>query len=471
VTSPEAWLRRQATVSPHDIALIVQGRGRSFAQLDRQIDQLAQALLDFDAQPGRPLGCVTECAESLALLSLAAPRAGMPLLPVNPKLAPSQIDALFAKAGVDIAVCDNPQDFSTPRRRIDLAEMSAFSADAPARSADAESVHLIIATSGSTGTPKGAMLTGRNLAAAVRASRQRLPIGPGDIWLACLPMYHIGGLSMIFRCVEAAATTLLHPRFDARAVAAELESGRITHISLVPAMLAQLLDVGCRPSENLRFVLVGGASLPAALAEKAATAGWPICPSYGMSEAGSQVATCVSAKDWQPGMAGEPLPGIELGTSPSGRIRLRGPSVMAGYVNPTLAPGDGLDGDHWFETSDLGGLDGAGRLQVLGRADDLLISGGENIHPAVVEDLAGHCPGVLSIGISGRPNPTWGELLVAVVVGEVGETDFLGWCRANIASHQRPREVIKVDALPMTSGGKLDRAALRRLVIRVYPSS
>jgi O-succinylbenzoic acid--CoA ligase len=110
-------------------------------------------------------------------------------------------------------------------------------------------------------------------------------------------------------------------------------------------------------------------------------------------------------------------------------------------------------------------------LQVLGRADDLLISGGENIHPAVVEDLASHCPGVLSIGISGRPDPTWGELLVAVVVGEVGETDFLGWCRANIASHQRPREVIKVDALPMTCGGKLDRAALRRLVIRVYPSS
>lgn len=465
MTSPEAWLRRRAATSPDDAALIAEGGASNFLQLDRRIDSLAQVLRDHGVRSGQPLGCVTRHAESLALLSLAAPRAGIPLLPANPKLDPSQVDALFANAGVNVAFCDEPDNHPNLRLRISTARIAApVQSAAPARSADAAAVQMIIATSGSTGTPKGVMLTGRNLAAAVQGSRRRLPIDPGDVWLGCLPMHHIGGLSVLFRCLEAGATALLHPRFDVQAVAADLESGHATHVSLVPAMLAQLLDAGCRPSPKLRRALIGGAGLPAALAERAASAGWPLCPSYGMSEAGSQVATCIQVADWRPGMAGEPLPGLEIGTSPSGRIRVRGPSVMAGYVNPALTPGDGLDAAGWFETNDLGGLDASGRLQVLGRADDLLISGGENIHPAVVENLAGRCPGVLSIGVTGRPDPTWGDLLVAVVVGPVDETAFLDWCRAHVPAHQRPRAMIRLEALPMTSGGKLDRAALRRLV-------
>lgn len=464
MTSPEAWLRRRATDASRETVLTIEGRNLGFLEFDREIDRLAQALLDFGAQPGRPLGCVIAHAENLARLSLAAPRAGVALLPANPKLAPVQVEALFAKAGVTTAVCDVPDSLPFLPQPIGMAQMASLPTTAPARSADADAVHLIIATSGSTGTPKGAMLTGRNLASAVRASRRRLPIDPGDVWLGCLPTYHIGGLSVMFRCIEAGATTLLHPRFDVQAVAADLEGGHVTHVSLVPAMLAQLLDANCRPAASLRWVLIGGAGLPAALAARATAAGWPICPSYGMSEAGSQVATCVRAADWRPGMAGEPLPGLEIGTSPSGRIRVRGPSVMAGYVNPALAPGDGLDDDGWFETNDLGGLDAAGRLQVLGRADDLLISGGENVHPAIVEDLAGHCPGVRAIGVTGRPDPTWGDLLVAVVVGTVEEADFLGWCRSHVPSHQRPRAMVKAESLPMTNGGKLDRAALRRMV-------
>jgi O-succinylbenzoic acid--CoA ligase len=464
VTSPEAWLRRQAASAATGTALIVGDDRRSFAALDRQVDRLAQSLLDHGAQPGRPLGCVTENALDLALLSLAAPRAGVALLPANPKLTAPQIEALFAQAGLDMALCDDPATFGGLGRAIGLAAVFDLPPMAPARSAEAARVQLIIATSGSTGAPKGAMLTGANLAAAVRASRQRLAIEPGDAWLACLPMHHIGGLSVIFRCLESGAAALLHPRFDGPAVAADLEKGRASHVSLVPAMLAQLLDAGCRPSARLRRVLIGGAGLPASLAKRAIAAGWPICPSYGMSEAGSQVATCVRAEDWRPGLAGEPLPGLEVATTSDGRIRVRGASVMAGYVNPRLVPGDGLDADGWFETSDLGDIDGLGRLHVLGRADDLLISGGENIHPAIVENLAGQCPGVLAIGVTGRPDPTWGDLLVAVVVGPVEEADFLDWCRAHLPAHQRPRAMIRRDALPLASGGKLDRRALRRLV-------
>lgn len=465
MTSPEAWLRHQADIAGGRTALVSDDHPIDYATLDRDIDSLAQALIDAGAIPGRPLGCVMTRSETLARLSLAAPRAGIPLLPANPKLTAGQIGALFARAGVDRLLSDSP-DFKAPAGT--LLSLSATPAEnAPRRSSDPEAVHLIIATSGSTGTPKGAMLTGANLAAAVTASRRRLPIGPGDVWLGCLPTFHIGGLSLMFRCLEVGATTRLHPRFDLDAAAADIEGGSVTHVSLVPAMLAQLVEAGCRPSSKLRCALIGGAGLPAALAARAAAAGWPICPSYGMSEVGSQAATCVRIADWRPGMAGRPLPGLEIGTSPSGRIRVRGLAVMAGYVNPDLKPGDGLDEDGWFETNDMGGLDANGDLQVMGRADDLLISGGENIHPATVEDLAGHCPGVTAIGVSGRPDPAWGDLLVAVVVGPVAETDFLGWCRHNVPSHLRPRAMVRADALPLTKGGKLDRQALRRMVAEV----
>ncbi|MDR3439497.1 class I adenylate-forming enzyme family protein [Telmatospirillum sp.] len=468
MTAPEAWLRRQAERSPDAAAIICQGQSRSFADLDRQTDGVALALKNAGVRRGQAFGCVSERTGLIGILSLAAPRTGAALLPVNPRLPAPQIAALFAKAGVTAAACDRRDLWPELSITLDAA-MLENPVDRPAAPdsvpvpAPADAIHLIIATSGSTGEPKGAMLSGANLAAAVQGSRQRLPIDPGDVWLGCLPLYHIGGLSVLFRCLEAGATMLLHRGFDAAAVAADLAQGNATHISLVPAMLAQLLDIGCAPSPRLRWALIGGAALPAALAERAIAAGWPICPSYGMSEAGSQVTTCIQAKEWRPGLAGEPLSGITVGTAPNGRIRVRGPQVMAGYVNPTLTPGSGLDRDGWFETNDLGGLDADGRLHVVGRADDLLISGGENIAPSTVEDLAGHCPGVKAVAIGGRRDPTWGDLLVAIVVGDIEGDRFLAWCRQNLPSHLRPRAMVPVDALPLTTGGKLDRAAVRKL--------
>lgn len=464
MTTPEAWLRRQAQETPDSPAIRGDGICLSFAALDRTVDRLASALMAAGAHPGRAFGCASEDTALLAFLALAAPRAGCPFLPVNPRLPATQIGALFAKAGVAAAACDTPDQVPGPVKVLAAALLSAGSdTGQPACPLAADQVHLIIGTSGSTGEPKGAMLTGANLRAAVQASRQRLPIQPGDVWLGCLPLFHIGGLSVLFRCLEVGTTMLLHSRFDAAAVAGDLASGRATHVSLVPAMLAQLLELGCRPSSRLRCALIGGQGLPAALADRALAAGWPICPSYGMSEAGSQVATCVDATLWHPGLAGEPLPGLTIDTTATGRIRVRGPQVMAGYVNPTLSPGVGLDPDGGFETNDLGGLDETGRLRVIGRADDLLISGGENVAPLAVEDLAGRCPGVAAIGVSGRADPAWGDLLVAIVVGDVAEQDFLAWCRANLPSHLRPRAMVTVDALPLTGSGKLDRAALRRL--------
>jgi O-succinylbenzoic acid--CoA ligase len=468
--TPEAWLRRQANDRPNASALVFDGHDLCFAALDQAVDRLAATLSAAVPASGRVLAGITEQTPLLALLSLAVPRAGAAFLPLNPKLPAAQISGLLAKAGAAAVISDRPDQTGPVLLRLDAALLSgaaltavpSFPSPLFPRAVES-SIHLIVATSGSTGEPKGTMLTGANLAAAVTASRQRLPIDPGDVWLGCLPLFHIGGLSVLFRCLEAGATMLLHSRFEAAAVTGDLAEGRASHISVVPAMLAQLMDQEYKPHGRLRHVLVGGAGLPAALADRALRAGWPIRPSYGMSEAGSQVATCADATSWRPGLAGRPLPGLVVGTAADGRIRIRGRQVMAGYLNPDLRPGEGIDADGWFTSNDIGGLLDDGCLRVLGRADDMLISGGENIPPAIVEDLASHCPGVEAIGVTGRTDPVWGDLIVAVVAGSISEQDFLAWCHQRLPSHQRPRRMIRVDALPLTVGGKLDRTALKRL--------
>jgi O-succinylbenzoic acid--CoA ligase len=329
-----------------------------------------------------------------------------------------------------------------------------------------EDVALMIATSGSTGRPKAVMLTAANLAAAATASAERLPLMPGDGWLACLPLFHIGGLSILTRCALAGALAVVHQGFDPEKVAVDLERHRITHLSLVPTMLARLLEkVGdVPPPLTLRHVLVGGAALSSGLAQRALAAGWPINPSYGMSETASQLATLVDVPlDWRQGHVGRPLAGAEVAVDEEGRLKVRGPMVMAGYANADLRPGDGL-ADGWFTTNDLAVLKEDGQLVILGRGDDVLISGGKKIQPQLVEDMVGGCPGVASAAIAGRADPIWGQVLVAVYTGSIAADALLAWCREHVPGPLRPRHALRVAGLPLTPNGKLDRRALRNFV-------
>ena len=322
-------------------------------------------------------------------------------------------------------------------------------------------VGLVIATGGSEGEPRAVMLTDANLDAAAAASNQLLPLAAGDLWLDCLPLCHIGGLAILWRCARAGAAVLLHEGFAAGVVAADLARHPVTHLSLVPAMLASLLDAGAAPPASLRHVLVGGAALAPALHERASAAGWPLNPSYGMSETAAQVATWTPADGpWQPGLVGRPLPGNELTLAADGRIRVGGPQVMRGYV------GDGgVDADGWLTTGDLGEIDAAGQLTVTGRADDMLISGGHNVHPLEVEAALAACPGIRDVAVTGLPDPVWGDLVVALVVGDAAGDEIATWCRAHLPGHARPRRIVRLAALPRSAAGKLKRVALRRLAL------
>jgi O-succinylbenzoic acid--CoA ligase len=326
-------------------------------------------------------------------------------------------------------------------------------------------IALVISTSGSEGEPRGVMLADAALDAAAAAANRRLPLRAGDLWLACLPLFHIGGQAILWRCARAGAAVLLHEGFVAAAVGADLGRHPVTHLSLVPAMLARLLDAGTPPPPTLRHVMVGGAALAPALFERASAAGWPLNPSYGMSESAAQVATWIPRDGpWRAGLAGRPLQGSEIAVRADGRIRIRSPQLMAGYVG-----GGGIDGDGWLTTGDLGEIDAAGRLTVTGRADDMLISGGRNVHPAEVEACLAACPGVRDAAVSALPDPTWGDLIVALVAGDTTEQQVDAWCRDRLSGHALPRRIVIVDALPRGKGGKLQRAALRKLAREALP--
>jgi O-succinylbenzoic acid--CoA ligase len=311
------------------------------------------------------------------------------------------------------------------------------------------------------------MLSQGNLLAAATLSNRHLGLGAGDCWLNCLPLRYIGGLSITYRCALAGARLLLHSGFDAGAVAADLEARRVTHISLVPPMLQRLLALGRPPPALLRVVLVGGQSLSTPLARQAITAGWPLHVTYGMTETASQVATtdCLVVPP-APGEVGRPLAGLEVdcpqGASGPLPLRIRGPVVMAGYANPGRLPGLGLV-DGWFTTSDLARLGPDGGLCILGRADEVLVTGGVNVHPGRVESLLAGVPGVGAVAVVGIDDPVWGQRLVALYTGEATPVDLDGWCRANLSGPERPRWFRHLAELPLLESGKLDRCQLRDL--------
>jgi O-succinylbenzoic acid--CoA ligase len=327
---------------------------------------------------------------------------------------------------------------------------------------------LVIGTSGSSGAPKAAMLPRKAVSASCRLSNRQLGLRAGDTWLSCLPRHHVGGLLIGYRCALARATVLLHERFDARAVARDLALYGVTHISLVPPMLAELLAVGEPPPEKLRVVLVGGQALSTALARRAIEAGWPLHVTYGMTETCSQVATSrVLSAVPEGGVVGPVFPGVEVdctgcGTLPT-RLRIRGPVVMAGYANPRRQPGQGLE-DGWFMTSDLGCRTAAGELRILGRADELLVIGGELVFPAQVEERLALAPGVASVAVVDVEDAVWGHRLVAVYAGDSSPEALDRWCRGHLSSRHRPRGFCRLDQLPVLPSGKQDRRKIRALI-------
>jgi len=430
----------------------------------------ARHLLQTGLMPGQVVICPVHPAAELILMQHALARAGAALLPVRVGPDDANAGALIRATGAEWTW--RPSDASDePRADAGRLEPTGAGRDqtgptpaAPERpGAGADPLALLVRTSGSAGQPKVAMLSAGNLLASAAAINDRLGLGAGDAWLGVLPRQHVGGLAIGWRCALAGAGLVAHETFDVPAVRAELETpaaAAITHLSLVPPMLARLLEAGAEPPPSLRVVLLGGQALDPALARRAVAAGWPLVMGYGMTETGSMIAGGWVGQDGDVALA--PLPGVELdcpGCDAAGApaasgppLRIRGPMLMAGYANPRRSRGDGLDAGGWLVTSDLACREAGGRLRVLGRADDCLVIGGVNVPPAQVERALSAAPGIGDVAVIGVPEPVWGHRLVAVYTGPIAAADLDAWCRA--------RGFRRVARLPLLPSGKLDRRAL-----------
>jgi O-succinylbenzoic acid--CoA ligase len=313
-----------------------------------------------------------------------------------------------------------------------------------------------LASSGTGGQPRRVSLDGRQLFYSAVASALRLGHSPADAWLDCLPLHHVGGLSILFRCAWYGTCVALHDGFEVATVQRELQSGSVTQVSLVPTQLERLLEEGLQAHENLRFLLVGGAPPSEKLLEDCAERGLPVAISWGMTETASQVATRRPG-DLAPLVAGcPPLSFVEVEVD-RGALVVKGP----------MAPGGRL------RTSDSGWIRGD-RVGVTGRLDDLILSGGENVDPLSIEQVLGDHPGVRNVLVVGRDDARWGQRPVAWLVA-AGETqpeasDLAAWCRERLPSFAIPDAFRWCASLPRTELGKPSRARVRDLEARFSES-
>jgi len=481
------WLAHRANSAPDQLALIADGASWSFAELDLWASALARGLAALGARPGERVALLLRNSPEFVALIHAAPRLDVTLAPLNTRLAAPELAWQIADAGVQTLIYDADnaalaaaalQRLDAPPRAIAVTDLTALRETEIAlySTIDLNASFTIIYTSGTTGQPKGALLTYGNYWWSAVGSALNLGTHTDDRWLAVLPLFHVGGLSIVIRAAIYGIPIVLHRTFDPAAANGAIDEDGVTIVSVVSAMLQRLLDDrGTTPyPASLRCMLLGGGPAPQPLLEACAARGVPVVQTYGLSEAASQVATLAPADALRKlGSAGKPLLPTELqidrGGAPAstgqvGEILVRGPTVMQGYINRPEATAEALR-DGWLHTGDLGYVDAEGYLYVVSRRTDLIISGGENIYPAEIESILLSHPAIEEAVVVGLPDTRWGQVPAAVVRLHAGarlsEDQLIEFCGTRLASYKLPHVIRFVDALPRNAAGKVLRAQVR----------
>jgi o-succinylbenzoate---CoA ligase len=426
------WLSAAAGRHPDRVAVEAPGESVTYRELLLRAVRAAGSLHMRGVRRGEPVALLLEPGLPFVEALHGCLLLGAPAIPIDPRLAQRERDAVLREIEVRV---------ERPMR----GETGVFQLpDPPER----EQIALVMHTSGTTGRAKPVAITYGNVRANARGLAQAMGLSGDERWLSPLPLAHVGGLMVVLRSTLMATTAVLSPPpFDERETAAQLRDGGITIASLVPTQLQRLLDVGATPGPELRRVLLGGGPMPRSLLMRARSAGFPVCPSYGLTQACSTVTVA------EPGdldTAGRPLPGVGVAITGEGEIVISG-----GTVNALGS----------LRTGDLGHLDAEGRLIVTGRRGDVIITGGENVAPAEVEAVLSEHPGVSEVAVFARPHALWGEAITALVVpregAELAQGALRAHCLERLAAFKVPKAFELVAALPRTESGKVRRADLR----------
>ena len=437
------WLAQRSQSAPDRRALVADGAEMSYAELEAEATWVARRLAAHGVRRGSVAALTMHPRREQVVLAHALMKVGAVLLPLSPRLTEAERAAIVAaeEPSVDL---DDP------------ALLTQTEADLPLLGEhDMDDVCARVLTSGSSGLPTPVGLTYGNFLWNAVGSGFNLGVDPADRWLCCVPLSHIAGLGIVMRSVIYGTTAVLHDGFDVDRVAAALADDGITVVSLVTTMLTRLLDAGADLS-GPRAILVGGGPVPEEPLREAIAKGATVVQTYGLTETCSQVTTLAPADaDRKLGSAGRPLLTTHLRIQ-DGEILVQG---------PTVAPGS-ADADGWLHTGDLGHIDEEGFLYVKDRIDDLIVSGGENVVPAEVEEVLLRHPDVADAAVIGREDPEWQQAVTAVVVLARGlRRSPPTTCAATAANRwpgfKVPKRVELVATLPRTPSGKLMRRALR----------
>lgn len=472
-------LRQAVIASPSSCAIRSADRNLTFVELEQLAGSYADILFSRGVSHGKCVAILCDNSIEYVALLVALLRCGAIAVPLNTRLSSTELKLQIAQIDLNMLLTDDVNSFkaaaihSNPTPIGSLANRTPpFSGNYAPLELELDRSCLVVFTSGSSGPAKGVILSVGNLYYNALGSNENIPLLQQDTWLLSLPLFHVGGLGIMFRCLIAASQILVAQRFDAESTNRLLDLGEVTHLSLVPTMLARLLQL--RDNQpfpaTLKAILLGGAPVSDILLRTIRELNLPVVVSYGMTETASQIAaTSLTDPPEKLTTSGKALRYCEIRiekkpTSRVGEICVRGNVVCRGYTDGSHSS---IASDGWLHTGDFGFLDSAGYLTVLGREDGMFISGGENIFPEEIENVAEGFPGIVTAAVVAVDNPTWGKrpiLFIECRSETALNTERLRSYLSNrLAKFKLPDRIVVFEKLPRTALDKIDRSALARL--------
>ncbi len=495
------WFSARAGRAPARPALTFEGVTRSYRQLLERVDRLASGLREGGVGPGDRVAFLGFNHPALLETWLATSRIGAVFLPLNFRLAVPELEFIIGDAQVHtlIVLADQQPTTESLREQVPVRRWVGVEAaraqwdDYEALIADAlpmtepspggaDDLALLMYTSGTTGAPKGVQLTHANLWWNLVNLMLLYDVLETDVTLAIAPLFHIAGLNVTVPTTWLkGGHVVLHRSFDAEATVRAIAQQRVSTMFAVPAMLntmSQLPGFDAADLSSLRVVICGGAPVPAALLARYAERGVGILQGYGLTETAPAAIFLVAQHAASKlGSAGQPPMFVEAKLIDSdgatisaagerGEICLRGPNVTPGYWRRPDATAGAIDAQGWLHTEDVGERDADGFYYVVDRIKDMVITGGENVYPAEVENVLYDHPAVAEVAVIGLPDPRWGEAVVAVVSlvpgTELTLADVRTFATSSLARYKLPQRLEIVAELPRNSAGKVLKAQLRR---------
>lgn len=468
-------LKKRSSLTPKRIALRFNEQVWTFEQLYNEANEFAEKLHTKGVNPGMRIAILASSNPQLVLAIHGCMQLGCELVMLNERLTEEELTFQLHDSHTDYLLVDSfeTRSIAYPNKlsfeEIKLAVPTTFEIE---KDWFKNRTITIMYTSGTTGNPKGVRQSLENHVMNAMGSALNLGVHTNDCWLCTVPLFHISGFSILMRSVLYGNTVNLHTKFDAERAVEEIMSGTVTRMSVVAVTLERMISVleekGLSLPNTFQSMLVGGGPVPLNYLERAIQRNIPVLQTYGMTETASQTTT-LSSEDAirKLGSAGKPLFFADVridGKEKIGEICIKGPHVTTGYVGAAELKNPLVDG--WLHTGDMGYIDEDGYLFVVDRRSDLIISGGENIYPAEIEQTLVKHPAVKEAGVAGQHDDKWGQVPVAFVVlkDDISEEELKAFMKTELASYKQPVSYYFVEQLPRNASNKLMRRELFRYV-------